>query len=442
MTASRSQVQLLRRTVGTLLEDFRIGSEFDENAKRALEHVNAAKAALAKWDAEDAKKALLLAKLKEIGVKFDSSSNAAKALKARPEYAYDRALLQKDRSTLEKALEKAEEAYNRLTIDNPDYVVKKSDSEIAPKLTVTAPDKKARVYLQVKDIEPKTWYAWDDKRWSFVENIPLGRIGDKSGDEKSGAGPGEDRLAAILGGATQGHGVPFDLVLKDGSRWEVKDLKTAGVLIRPGTEGRAALAGPKKRLESVLVKLKNFCVLFNKLKITVGADDARIITRASNYVNIEIENFNKGEVPATRFASFHAVLKAIASLKARWAQEIDDDFENVITLDDVEIVVDKPTFVDVARLVQRSMPDIDILGSIDKKEIALSALKDQAFDDPTKFWDDWFNSVAASEIFKGVSGVFIVNEHGFNLVPASEFDKSFKFTTISANLPKFLYVDY
>ena len=83
---------------------------------------------------------------------------------------------------------------------------------------------------------------------------------DASLEGRSGVGPGEDRLAAILGGEVQGQSESFDLQVGSGpfaGKWEVKAPDNSSE-IRPGTEGITAFGPINKTLRIALDELSEF----------------------------------------------------------------------------------------------------------------------------------------------------------------------------------------
>jgi hypothetical protein len=288
----------------------------------------------------------------------------------------------------------------------------------------------------------------DDKKKKSGKSFGSAKAGaGSSGDEVGRTmGPGEEWLEFILGGQMQGGKVPYDIVTVDGRSWEVKALDGAGSMIRPGTEGRAAFAKPRKRLISIMTQIKNFVALARRPgffeKGDLSESEANMISFVKVFVEDDYEMIvEKGEIGRDRFIAFRGILKSIQKFKHDHSG-IDHDHgtapvDTRISLNDKEVKVDKPTFIDVAKRVERATGDKSVLTGFEKFELLFSTLKDAAFDDPSEFFNEWFNSINIDNVFEHVDGVFIVNRNGFLMVPQSMFRKAFKFEIVSQGLPRF-----
>lgn len=424
--------------------DFKVGSEYDAQEVAAKERYEAAQADLVAWDDNQKKKEALFAKAKEMGVTPDT---AKKRLKDNPQYTYDPKLAAKQRKTLEDALKKAEQEYSEYNAELRGYVRSK-----APKAEKSfdkqLPPPKKKVYMSIDDVKPLKWYTWPKEVKKSGKSFGSAKAGaGSSGDEVGRTmGPGEEWLEFILGGQMQGGKVPYDIVTVDGRSWEVKALDGAGSMIRPGTEGRAAFAKPRKRLISIMTQIKNFVALARRPgffeKGDLSESEANMISFVKVFVEDDYEMIvEKGEIGRDRFIAFRGILKSIQKFKHDHSG-IDHDHgtapvDTRISLNDKEVKVDKPTFIDVAKRVERATGDKSVLTGFEKFELLFSTLKDAAFDDPSEFFNEWFNSINIDNVFEHVDGVFIVNRNGFLMVPRSMFRKAFKFEIVSQGLPRF-----
>lgn len=428
-----------------LLEDdaARAGEALEAEERAAKEAYEKAVADLARWDAEEAKRVALINRAQELGIKL-GDNKASKDLRKDPKYSYDAKVLQGKRETLVKKLEKAKDEYGAYDAAAVSYKRVASGGAKTP-ANMQMPDPKTKVYMPISEIKPLRWYSWSDPRWAkAVKNIAFGSSKEKSGDEQAGTGPGEERLAKIFGGKVQGGGVSFDVVTPDERRWEVKALETASTLIRPGTEGRAAFEKPRKQLQRIMIQIRNFSIITKKLgpDVADNQDDVAILKYISDFIDDEFEMFAKGEISPERFKGLRAVLKALSFLKKKWMSGEKPSDELTVGLADKKIPVDQPTFIDVAKRVQKSSPGVDVLSNFEEKEVACAALKDPAFENPTGFFNDWFETVDINRVFEQVDGVFIVNSKGFNMVPKPLFQKAFKFSQVSQLVPRFRFVFY
>lgn len=422
---------------------FRTGDDFDAQENSAKESYEAAVAKLAAWDDNEAKKQALINKAKELGVTVDT---AKKRLKGDPAYQFDVNLAAKKRKTLEDEVEKTKAAYAAYE-PHPEYIAnstKNAGGKSTDNKELPPPGKK--VYLSIDDVKPLTWYTWP--KIVHQSGKSFGSSSTKTGDEVTGTGPGEEWLAYILGGQMQGAGVSFDIVTPDSRTWEVKAIYSPTEVIRPGTEGIRALDKSRKRIEKIMLQLKNFSIVSRRPGFFEKSDLSEVDQKIIAFVHTFIEdNFemivSKGEISRERFIALRGVLKAIGKFKLYHGQKPNDDAVKVdtyVSLNDKQIKVDKPTFIDVAKRVERSTGDKTIMSQFEKFDILLSTLKDVAFDNPTEFFNEWFNSIDVNNVFSQVNGLFVVNTEGFIMIPKGSLKKAFRFQLVSQGRPKFSFV--
>lgn len=444
--ANEGSVRRMRTSMGTLREficrllETGTGSRLDAEEASAKTRYDSAKDRLAQWDIEAAKKTAFLAKAKELGLSPEGEA-ARKKLKSLPQYGYDAKVLHAQRKTLEDDVEKARAAYASYAPLEAGPITRPAGPE--EKERTTAPDPNTPSYAKVSDIRPNQLYEWSDPRWNKALSS-LGSVFSKkrSDDDKAGTGPGETHLATIFGAAVQGGGTSYDLVTDDGRKWEVKALESPSDTIRPGTEGRRAFVQTKRHLDNVMKQMKSFVDAVNKFDIVKDLEEHEL--EALSYVVDFIDNdfeeiVSKGEITFPRRKALRATLKAIKTIKASWtAQGIDDTIDTTVGLAGHNVRVDRPTYIDVAQRVKKAT-DVNVLQGLRGKELALVVLKDRAFDDPSTFLDEWYESVDVNVVFEQVDGVFIVTPEGFFLVPRSSFKNAFKFVKVSQGQPRFIY---
>jgi len=430
MRSLRSYVRLVLEAVGT-------GSRLDAEEAAALERYRAAQAQLERWDAEHRKKLAFVRAAEVLGLNPDGEAARAR-LKGDPGLRYDHKVLQTKRTSLVNDVEKARRAYAAYApLDaGPREPRKSRTDEPEP---VNLPDPARAPLARIANIRPNQLCSWDDPRWrAVVSKIPLGF----SGAAIAGPGPGEERLARIFGGAVQGSSVSFDLVTQDGRRWEVKGLKDPSDTVRPGAEGRRAFMRTKHRLDGIMRQLRSFSRIVSNAGLAASFDEQEsgLVSYVVDFIKDDFEEIvSKGEVTYPRRNALRAALKAAAALKRAWAHVGSDrPIDTTIAMAGGDYVVDKPTYVDVARRVERAV-DVRVLSGMEEQEIALTTLRDPAFDDPSRFLDEWFASININAVFQQVDGVFIVTPAGFYLVPRESFRNAFRFVKVSQNQPRFAY---
>lgn len=443
-------LKLLRECIRILCEaegdSDLVGSRLDAEEATAKAEYDKAKEVLAAFDAEIAKKQAFIAKAKELGLNPNGDSKEIKRLKLQPEYKFDYKMIgveDQRRNALQARVDKARNYYASYAPLEAGGAPK-SPASVEPVSKGKLPDPNKPSVAQISDIKPVREYRWDDPRWKKIvaKHGPI--FGKKSGgdDDKTGTGPGEAHLADIFGAEVQGGGTSFDLVTKDGRKWEVKGLDSPSALIRPGTEGLRAYAKTKRHLDNVMRQMKAFVSATKKVALDKQLDDQEqnALSVVVDFIDHDYEEIvGKGEITGPRRKALRAALKAIKVLREQWQQQgVDTDFDTTVGLGGQEIAVDKPTYVDVAKKVKKAT-DVDVLQGVQGKELALASLKDTAFEDPSKFLNEWYESVDVNIVFEQVDGVFIVTPTGFYLVPKAFFKRAFKFDKVSQGKPKFVF---
>lgn len=447
---SRLAESRLRTVVRMILEDKEgFGTRRSQAADFARLQYSAAQLTVEAIVEEMEKKKALEAKLNEMGFSLEDGAKfklvkrdaaVVQKLLKDPKYDYDVNMIRRYQQAVGDLLK----AKKRAAVFNPliddDVPASNSDSQPVGDL----PDPSTKSYLSIDEIDPLTWYSWDDPQWKKVSaNVPYA-------PKDKGTGPGEDRLAAIIGGRVQGGATSFDIVSADGKRWECKELKSASEKIRPGTEGRAVMIKPQYRMTVIMYQLQNFITeirragLLNRLK---NQDDVTAIKRAEHYLKGNKEKLLGGEISEDSFDKLWGILGMMAQLRARWEREARKAGDQTpvrtdIGLNDKVVKVDSPTFISVSKIVQKALPDEDIMSTLEEKEVIMNILKSDAFNDPTEWFNEWSMLISAEAVFRQVHGVFIISEKGFNMVPKSRFNDAFKIFSVSQAQPKFIYAYY
>lgn len=443
MPVARVNDNLLREYVTMLLEagDEPVWARLDAEERSAKQAYDDAINDLNVWRKEVAKRDAFVNRARELGLS-PSGESARKKLKSDPRYAYDPKIVQKQERTLLAQLEKAKDLWGAYDPSVTGY--KRAAPTTQSSQQVALPQKGKKVYATPSDIKPMRWYDWNDPRWAkAIAGIPYGSRGSGS-DSSAGIGPGEARLAKIFGGEIQGGGVSFDIVTPDGRQWEVKALEGATDTIRPESEGRAAFAIPKARMDRIIKQIRMFGNVVKKLELSddVGPDTKKVLDYIEHFVNADGDMIIKGELSKERIIALRSALRALSAVKKTWESEGQTEVDTTIGISGKDVELDKPTFVDVAKKVDAAVPDAGVLSGFDERDLALSCLVDPCFSDPRSFFDEWFESVDIDRIFEQVDGVFIVNQSGFNKVPKGLFKKAFKFVSVTQGKPRFEYVYY
>ena len=91
-----------------------------------------------------------------------------------------------------------------------------------------------------------------------------------------------------------------------------------------------------------------------------------------------------------------------------------------------------------SKKIEKSTNNSNVLNDIEEVDIAMTTLRDKAFDDPKKFFNEWFESIKISHVFSQIDGgVFIVNPKSFMMIPIDSAQAVIKFDSVSQGKPKF-----
>lgn len=419
-----------------------VGEEFEKAEAEAKEKYTAAQEALRLWDENKAKKDAFDAEYAKLRASGMGEDRARKQLRGDERYAYNVPLSAKKRATLEAEHERAEARYAAYNPEVRGYRRERRKSTLAT-TDKKLPPKRKKIVLDIAKIPFMTWLKWP----SAVRrtNISYGSKAAGSDNEQivRGTGPGEEWLAYVLGGQLQGGGVSYDLVLHDGSTWEVKQLLRQSDTIRPGVEGRKAFERARTWLLRIMNQLRAFtkAAKVAKLRDHLNEDDVKRLDFIESFVTDEFEMIGKGEISKERFVDLRSTLNTVNKLRREMGVS-DRPASMTVGLNDKEVSVDKPTFIDVAKRVEKATKRDDILSDIEEVDIVLSTLKDPAFDDPKAFFDEWFKSVKATNVFSQVDGLIIVNPQGFMVVPQDQLGSALRFDKVSQGFPKFILSNY
>lgn len=279
------------------------------------------------------------------------------------------------------------------------------------------------------NIKTGTLLSWS----SFNSTVPL------SG--RTGVGPGEDRLADILGGEVQGQSESFDLSIASGpfaGRWEIKAPDNSRE-IRPGTEGITAFGPIQKVLRNTFDELAEFLSFPGISELAAASNSSELYDKISSFSTgkksekskTNIELITAGEITAARFEEIMKVIEAVSEL----IKKMQGDLLN-ITVDDQEFQVTPANMLRISRLLGMSDDDASGgLGDAADAAIALSSLNSPVFKNPSSLRQQWEETVSADEVFN-LTGVILVTPEGFMMLPYPYGD-SIKFSRVTQGKPKF-----
>lgn len=266
---------------------------------------------------------------------------------------------------------------------------------------------------------------------------------------KTGIGPGEERLAKILGGAVQGPNSSFDLGILDPGgktiveRWEVKEPDASGQ-IRPGTEGLKFANKVSTMISNVVSEMREFIDDMStgeKMPIDSLGSSLALYEEVKNFLDTvptklspksNEELLTSGEITKV---SFDELLRQVTNV-----QRIVKNLQSEV----LEFDVDGKTFkvspvkmLKISRLLGLTDDETkEKLGDVTEVALALSSLSNPAFENPSILLEKW-NEMRASNVFGNSDGVILVDREGFTFIPASILDSKLSFVRISQGRPRF-----
>lgn len=272
------------------------------------------------------------------------------------------------------------------------------------------------------------WHPWPAE----VESI------DYAGS--SGVGPGEYRLAAMMGGKVQGQKTPYDIVVGN-KKWEVKQ-PDSGRQIRPGTHGMQAIAGVMQKLATMADQLESAFsgVDPDVIAAAFDADAEDKINKIKQFIEKDLPFIRKGEISSGRVfgskqqkgLSLVEVLGMISQLISQ-AQTNTGKLRKVVKYAGKDHEVDLSTYVDVGRIMNVPEEDIDV----DPRDVFPTLFKSEVFRDPVGFLEEYTNSITPKEVFGHTDGVILVKPDKFMIIPRDSLDEKLKFVRISQGVARF-----
>lgn len=265
---------------------------------------------------------------------------------------------------------------------------------------------------------------------------------DDASERKSGIGPGERRLAKLLGGEVMGGGESYDVVDREGNKWEVKE-PTGGLKgeIRPGTEGLAAVQVAFSKIKHVIEQIDGVFGSKKRVKTAAAAEkvmDSATVKKIQEFVTSEAPMLMKGEVSKGRMAKLLEILHLISAVLGDKEPSNDEAKPKHVEMGDEETKVEKDvdlnTYVKLGKVMNLDAKDLNVTPG----DMLRSSFSGRAFRDPDAFMEkSWNKAALASDVFGHTSGVILVSDVSFRIVPRVELDKVLVFSRITKGFPHF-----
>lgn len=276
-------------------------------------------------------------------------------------------------------------------------------------------------------------------------------------EKGEGVGPGERRLAKLLGGEVQGGSATFDLATPEGN-FEVKE-PTGGWYggVRVESEGIAALEANLTKIKEVAKKIDSVFGPTAKPEMLAAAKEMypadvfqKIVdfaTKPETKGQTAIQWILRGEIGAKRLRALADTLLLINSgllgesvlrLARRMQRVLAEEKYVELGDTDADVAVKKPvdtsTYVKVGKALDLAPEEMKVTPA----DMLRAALNHPAFTSPDEFINQVVSSpVKASQVFGHTDGLILVQTTGYMAIPKSELDQKMVFLRISKGKPYF-----
>lgn len=302
----------------------------------------------------------------------------------------------------------------------------------------------------VPEVYANKWTKWPEALQSSNIKFGSGSQSKENKKEKSrysegGVGRGERWLAYLFGAKVMGQSKSYDLVMPDGSKYEVKELDAGSSTIRPGTKGIEAYEAARLDIAQVINEIQEFLNLVDlkteDLKSILSKEDEKKIKYVQNFLNDEYSSFARGEISLERLKLLRNVLKIIKSLIDEHVGS-KESLRSSIAIGDASFSVPEKIMIRIAKVLEKEL-GASIIKNVNVWSLVLSPLKSRAFEDYSGYFKTWQSKIKVASIFSGTDGLFIVNENkGFYWIPIGDIDNHLKFARISQGLPMLKFINF
>ena len=280
-----------------------------------------------------------------------------------------------------------------------------------------------------------TWISWpppptDAQGNKLPDPYPYEQT---AADFSEKIGPGERKLANVIGSdPPMGQGYSYDLT-KDGYRYEVKSITKDNKSVRAAVEGMKLFGKIRRQIDDVLVQIKIFV---EKYKQVHGED--RMTAQIESFLSSEEDEIIAGNISDTRMKKFSSVIQLVVRSLEKKGVKISDKDKRKVSIDGVEYETTDNVYNTILDLIGKNVKDMD---PSQQNKFLASILKSDAFDDVDAFFDSIENALKPSNMFSDVvDGLFIVRQDGYFYMDIEDIDDNFEFKKISQGRPEYEFL--
>ena len=263
-------------------------------------------------------------------------------------------------------------------------------------------------------------------KWNVLNATPFD-ANDLPADQRvKGTGNGELKLvndvgAPFFGGRLMGGYTAYDIVLADGKKYEVKEIKTDREEMRIGTEGSVFISRLKRKLDITVDQILDF---IHEAPTSKEHDNIAIhITSMKKF--LDKMEYSRGLMlggTTKNKIGFYQICQTL--------NKIVKSYSGCKFIDVPQLGIPIPA-VEFAIFARKYSIEPEVLG-VTRMEMAKHLLSHEYFENPESFKSDWDNVAKPSSLFPDIEGVVVVNkEKGYSIIRKECFDTSLEFVRIT-----------
>ncbi len=255
---------------------------------------------------------------------------------------------------------------------------------------------------------------------------------------KEGIGNGERRVAKTFGGVTLGPTATYDVLLSDGSKWEVKQVTKSSMTIRASATGADVLSEARAKIDDTMRRMSSL-IEASVLCCPDVLCDPRM-SFLQEFVKHEFDMIVKCcEISTKRFSLYKKAMNVASDILNSHRASIDGITGFELVHGDTQVAVEDH----VARQILGSMVSSAPMSvcHLDAFALLLSRFIDvDPFKDVATYISSLKSCLLASRVFEHVDGIVLVNEAlGCRVIDKQSLDDELELHNISQARLKYLY---
>lgn len=263
-------------------------------------------------------------------------------------------------------------------------------------------------------------------KWNPDNEIPFDANDLPSDKRVKGTGNGELKLindadSPFSGGKLMGGFTAYDIIMSDGKKYEVKEIKKDREEMRIGTEGSVFISRLKRKLDLAVDQIFDF---LHEAPESKEHDDIAI-QMVSMKKFLDKMEYSRGLMmggTTKNKIGFYQICQTL--------NKIVKSYSGSKFIDVPQLGIPIPA-VEFAIFARKYSIEPEVLG-VTRMEMAKHLLQHEYFENPDSFKNDWENVAKPSSLFPDIEAVVVVNkEKGYSVIGKEFFDTSLEFVRIT-----------